>query len=145
MGFFLFFKWYINLLGLVNDKAILVKEQQWYYFTYTWVEEVLTLPQGNNPNVNIIVRLEIELAYYNDVIHKLTSKPEGLSLRSSTFLLRRRLNWDVWQLRPRHWSWPNGVKGIAIRIDEKTLKTENLKEMSKRLPFFQSLGCGLLI
>ena len=63
----------INLRGLFNTKAILLKEQLWYYSTQSCGDNGgHTFPWGISPNVNAIERLEFELAY-NDVIVCLVS------------------------------------------------------------------------
>ena len=58
--------------GLFNAKAILI-EEQWYYLTQSLKDKgVHTFPKGICPKVNVIVRLEFELAYYNPAVHRFT-------------------------------------------------------------------------
>ena len=52
-----------------NAKAILLVEQSWYYLTHSW-EGVHTFPKGICPKVNVIARLEFELAYYDSAVHR---------------------------------------------------------------------------
>ena len=57
-----------TLFRLFNAKAILLEEQ--YYLTHSWEDKgVHTFPQGICPKVNIIARLENELAYYDSTVH----------------------------------------------------------------------------
>ena len=54
---------------LFNSKAILLEEQ--YYLTHTWEDKwVHTFPKGIFPKVNVIARLEYELAYYDSAVHR---------------------------------------------------------------------------
>ena len=58
-----------TLFRLFNAKAILLEEQ--YYLTHSWEEKgVHTFPKGICPKVNIIARLENELAYYDSAVHR---------------------------------------------------------------------------
>ena len=42
---------------------------QWYYLTHCWGDkEVHTFPKGISPKVNVLARLEFELAYYDVTI-----------------------------------------------------------------------------
>ena len=67
-GFFVW--WHINLFRLFNAKAILLKEQ-WYYLTHKLEDKgVHTFPKGIYPKVNVIARLEYELAYYDSAVHR---------------------------------------------------------------------------
>ena len=60
-----------QLCGLFNAKAILREEQWWYYLTHSWEDKgVHTFPKGICPKVNVIARLEYELAYYDSVVHR---------------------------------------------------------------------------
>ena len=54
-----FIQWHIKLCGLFNAKAILLEEQQWCYLTHSWESKCIC------PKVNIIARLEFELAHYD--------------------------------------------------------------------------------
>ena len=59
-----------TLFRLFNAKAILLEEQQWYYLTHSWEDKgVHTFPKGICPKVNVIARLEYELAYYDSAVH----------------------------------------------------------------------------
>ena len=67
----LFVKWHINLCRLFYAKAILLEEQSWYYLTHSWEDKgVHTFPKGICPRVNVIERLEFELAYYDSAVHR---------------------------------------------------------------------------
>ena len=58
-----------TLFRLFDAKAILLEEQ--YYLTHSWEDkEVHTFPKGICPKVNIIARLENELAYYDSAVHR---------------------------------------------------------------------------
>ena len=60
-----------TLFRLFNAKAILLEEQQWYYSTHSWEDKrVHTFPKGICPKVNVIARLEYELAYYDSAVHR---------------------------------------------------------------------------
>ena len=60
-----------TLFRLFNAKAILLEEQLWYYLTDSWEDKgVHTFPKGICPKVNVIARLEYELAYYDSVVHR---------------------------------------------------------------------------
>ena len=69
---------YLSSLGLVwflcrlfNAKAILIEEQSRYYLTHSWEDkEVHTVHKGICSKVNVIVRLEFELAYYDSAVHR---------------------------------------------------------------------------
>ena len=67
VGFFV--SWYINICRLFNANAILLEEQYWYYLTHSW-KGVHTFPKGICPKVNVIARLEFELAYYDSAVHR---------------------------------------------------------------------------
>ncbi len=54
---------------LFNAKAILLEEQERYYLTHSWVDKwVHTFPKGICSKVNVIARLEYELAYYDTAV-----------------------------------------------------------------------------
>ena len=58
-----------TLFRLFNAKTILLEEQ--YYLTHSWEDKgVHTLPNGICPKVNVIARLENELAYYDSAVHR---------------------------------------------------------------------------
>ena len=58
-----------TLFSLCNAKANLLEEQ--YYLTHSWEDKgVHTFPKGICPKVNIIARLENELAYYDSAVHR---------------------------------------------------------------------------
>ena len=60
-----------TLFRLFNAKAILLEEQKWYYLTQSWEDKgVHTFPKGICPKVNVIARLEYELAYYDSAVHR---------------------------------------------------------------------------
>ena len=49
----------------------LLSEKKWYYLTHSWEDKgVHTFPMGICPKVNVIARLEFELAYYDSAIHR---------------------------------------------------------------------------
>ena len=52
---------------LFNAKAILLEEQKWYYLTHKGAH---TFPKGICLKVNVIARLEYELAYYDFAVHR---------------------------------------------------------------------------
>ena len=48
-----------------ETETILLEEQQWCYLTHSWEDKgVPTFPKGICLKVNVITRLECELAYY---------------------------------------------------------------------------------
>ena len=60
-----------TLLRLFNAKAILLEEQKWCYLTHSWEDKgVHTFPKWICPKVNVIARLEYELAYYDSAVHR---------------------------------------------------------------------------
>ena len=62
-----FVKWHVNLRGLFNSKAILLKEQMWYYLIHRWEGKVVhTFPNG--PIVNIVAWREFEFPDNNIVV-----------------------------------------------------------------------------
>ena len=57
-----------NLCELFNAKVILV-EKQWYYLTHNWRDQgVHTFLLGISLKVNIIARLQFEVAYFDDAV-----------------------------------------------------------------------------
>ena len=60
-----------TLFRLFNAKAILLEEQYWYYLTHSWEDKgAHTFPKGICPKVNVIARLEYELASYDSAVHR---------------------------------------------------------------------------
>ena len=60
-----------TFVRLFKAKAILLEEQQWYYLIHSWEDKgVHTFPKGICPKVNVIARLEYELANYDPVVHR---------------------------------------------------------------------------
>ena len=60
-----------TLFRLFNAKAILLEEQLRYSLTHSWEDKgVHTFPKGICPKVNVIARLEYELAYYDSAVHR---------------------------------------------------------------------------
>ena len=56
-----------------------MKEQQWYYLTHSWeVKEVHAFPKGIRLKVNVIVRTEFELAYYDFVVQRVSYYASGI-------------------------------------------------------------------
>ena len=75
-----------TLFRLFNAKAILLEEQ--FYLTHSWEDKgVQTFPKGICPKVNVIARLEYELAYYDSAAHRFyhytTRTPPGLVLENA--------------------------------------------------------------
>ena len=61
---------------LFNAKPIHPEEQQWYYLTHSWEDKgVYTFPKGICPKMNVIARLEYELAYYDSAVHRFNQYP----------------------------------------------------------------------
>ena len=53
---------------LFNAESIILG-QQWLYLTHRWEDKgVHTFPKGVCPKVNVIARLEFELAYYDSAL-----------------------------------------------------------------------------
>ena len=68
---FLCFNGISTLCRLFNAKAILLEEHLWYYLTHSWEDKgVHTFPKGICLKVNVIARLEYELAYYDSAVHR---------------------------------------------------------------------------
>ena len=66
---------------LFNAKAILLEEHLWYYLTHSWENMgVHIFPKGICPKVNVIARLEYELAYYDSIVLTITPRGHPLSL-----------------------------------------------------------------
>ena len=66
---FQFLCWYIKLCELFNAKAILVEEQPWYYLTHSLEDKrVHAFSNGISLKVNVIMRLDFELAYFEAAV-----------------------------------------------------------------------------
>ena len=66
-----FFNGISTLFRLFYAKAILLEEQYWYYLTHSWEDKgAHTFPKGICPKVNVIARLEYELAYYDSAVQR---------------------------------------------------------------------------
>ena len=71
-------KCHINRCRLFNAKAILLEEQYWYSLTHNWEDTGFhTFPKGICPKVNVIARLEYELAYYDSAVHRFNHYTRG--------------------------------------------------------------------
>ena len=85
-----------TLFRLFNAKAILQEEQ--YYLTHSWEDKgVHTFSKGICPKVNIIARLENELAYYDSAVHRFNH----YTTRTPPRKLVRKEKEESW----RTWSW----------------------------------------
>ena len=97
-GFFLCLMAY-QLCRLFNAKAIPLEEQEWYSLTHSWEDKgVHTFPRGICPKVNVIVRLEYELAYYHSAVHRFnhyTTRTPPRTLFSILTYLNKGLLWMV--------------------------------------------------
>ena len=61
----------INLVGYLISKPPFQKERYWYYLTHRWKDKrVYIFPQSIYSKVNVIVRLEFELAYYDSIVYR---------------------------------------------------------------------------
>ena len=88
---------------LFNDKAILQEEQYWCYLTHSWEDKrVHTFPKGICPKVNVIARLEYELAYYDSVVHRFnnytTRTPPTNTWNILTVCKQMIINWTIMRL-----------------------------------------------
>ena len=71
IGFLSLFNGISTLYWLFNAKAILLEKRGWYYLTHSWEDKrVHTFPKGICPKVNVIARLEYELAYNDSAVHR---------------------------------------------------------------------------
>ncbi len=71
---------------LFNAKAILLEEQFWYYLTHSLEDKgVHTFLKGICPKVNVIPRLEYELAFNDSAVHCIfpSLKQNFIAYRSS--------------------------------------------------------------
>ena len=61
---------YVWFRGLFNSKAIIMKEQQWYYLTHSRGNKggINTFPNIISLKMNIIVRFEFELTYFEAAV-----------------------------------------------------------------------------
>ena len=63
-----------DLASLFNGISTFVgylMPKTWYYLTHSWEDKgIYTFPKGICPKVNVIVRLEFELAYNDSTIHR---------------------------------------------------------------------------
>ena len=60
-----------TLFRLFNAKAILLEEHKWCYLTHSWEDKgVHIFPKGICPKVNVIARLEYELAYFDSAVNR---------------------------------------------------------------------------
>ena len=74
--FVFFLMAYQLFLGYLMPKPLLREEQQWYYLTHSWEDKgVHTFPKGICPKVNVVARLEYELAYYDSAVHRFNHYP----------------------------------------------------------------------
>ena len=65
-----------------NGKAILVEIQLWYRLTHDWRDKrVHTFSRDIRPKVNVMARLEIELAYYIVAVQYVGLYTTGTHLR----------------------------------------------------------------
>ena len=91
----------MNIWRLFNAKSILLEEQLWYYLTHSWEDKgVHTFPKGICPKVNVIARLEFELAYYDFAVHRFNHyttrtppKAAGIDNKTPTNTKRQK---DMW-------------------------------------------------
>ena len=90
--------WFLSFNGiskcrLFNAKFILQEEQLWYYLTHSWEDKgVHAFPKGIFPKVNVIARLEYELAYYDSAVHRFNpyttrTPPAVLMCKSPMFIM----------------------------------------------------------
>ena len=71
MVWFLCLMAYQLFLGYLMPKAFSEKNRIGYYLTRSWKDKgVHTFPKGICPKVNVIARLEYELAYYDSAVHR---------------------------------------------------------------------------
>ena len=64
---------FFNFHGLYNTEAILVKEQLWYYLTYSWRDKgVHAFPKGLK--VTVTPQLEFELTYFKAAVQHFRPK-----------------------------------------------------------------------
>ena len=94
-GFFVF-NGISTLFRLFNAKAILLEEPLWNYLTHSWENKgVHTFPKDICPKVNVIARLEYELAYYDSAVHHFnhyTTRTPPIFRRKSIWNHRQKCN-----------------------------------------------------
>ena len=65
-------------LWVIYAKTILIKEQQLYNLIHSWEDKgVHTFLKRIKPKINLIVRLEFELAYYDIVVQHVNHYATG--------------------------------------------------------------------
>ena len=102
-GLVSFFNGILTLFRLFNAKTILLEEQKWYYLTHSWEDKrAHTFPKGICPKVNVIARLEYELAYYDSAVQRFnhyTSRtpPWGMIRQNSqdSAIIKRYAFWSL--------------------------------------------------
>ena len=58
-----------TFIGYLMPNPSFLEEQQCFYLTHSWVDKrVHTFPKGICQKMNVIARLEFELAYYDSAI-----------------------------------------------------------------------------
>ena len=58
-----------DFIEIFNAKAILIKEEQWYYLTHSWKDNgVHAFPKVISLKVNVIVWLEFKLSYFEATV-----------------------------------------------------------------------------
>ncbi len=73
-----------TLFRLFNAKAILLEEQQGYYLTHSREDKgAHTFPKGICSKVDVIARLEFELAYFEAVVQHFSHSATATSPRGS--------------------------------------------------------------
>ena len=70
---------WLDFLGLLNAKAVLVEEQQWYFLTHNWVDKGFhTLFKFISLKVNVDAQMEFELSYYYFTVHHFQHNATGI-------------------------------------------------------------------
>ena len=65
-----------------TNHAELVEEYLWHYLTPSW-EGVHAFPMSICPKVNVIARLEFELAYFKSAVQYFSHYTTGITFQSS--------------------------------------------------------------
>ena len=61
----------LTFVGYLIPKPFSQKNSNRYYLTHSWEDKgVHTFPKGICPKVNVIARLQCELAYYDSAVHR---------------------------------------------------------------------------